>query len=113
MALKSAKGVTVRIGTLHCAKCHKLIRKGSKAVAVNQVAIKESKDMAIAVETKPTVKEVGKITGPSFRDPATMTVEELTDPDYAKKQLIKHFGKEGDSIDMIACSKCHHCRGRL
>ena len=33
MALKGER-VTARIGTLHCAKCHKLIKKGSKAVAV-------------------------------------------------------------------------------
>ena len=41
-----------------------------------------------------------------FRDPKTMTYEELHDPDYALKQLEKlNKGKLS-----ITCSKCHHCR---
>ena len=64
--------------------------------------------MAVAVREKPKQKELGKITGPSFRDPATMTPEELNDPDYAKKRLAKDFGN--DDIDILTCSKCHHCR---
>ena len=42
---------------------------------------------------------------PKFRDPKTMTVEELTDPDYALKQLMRMNGAHP-----ITCSKCHHCR---
>lgn len=64
--------------------------------------------MAIAIKEKSQVKEVGKITGPSFRDPSTMTAEELTDPDYAKKRLARDFGD--GNINILTCSKCHHCR---
>ena len=42
---------------------------------------------------------------PRFRNPATMTAEELTDPDYALKQLEKLNGGKLK----ITCSKCH-CR---
>ena len=65
--------------------------------------------MAVAIKEKPQVKEAGKITSPSFRDPATMTEAELTDPDYAKKQIMRLFGN-GKDIDLLTCSKCHHCR---
>jgi len=41
-----------------------------------------------------------------FRDPSTMTTDELTDPNYALKQLVK---RSGGKIS-ITCSKCHHCR---
>lgn len=43
---------------------------------------------------------------PKFRDPNKMSQEQLTDPDYALKQLIK---RSGGKIS-ITCSKCHHCR---
>ena len=43
---------------------------------------------------------------PKFRDPNELSYEQLTDPDYALKQLIKlSSGKIS-----ITCSKCHHCR---
>lgn len=45
---------------------------------------------------------------PKFRNPKTMTEEELTDPDYALKQLAKQYGLNPDEV--IVCSKCHHCR---
>ena len=63
--------------------------------------------MIVVTKRKPEKKEVGKITGPSFRDPATMTEAELTDPDYAKKQLVENFG---GTLEAITCSRCHHCR---
>lgn len=43
---------------------------------------------------------------PQFRDPGSMTEEQLTDPDYALKQLEKLNGGKLS----ITCSKCHHCR---
>jgi len=64
--------------------------------------------MVVTIKEKPQVKEVGKITSPSFRDPATMTEAELNDPDYAKKKLARDFGN--GNTDIITCSKCHHCR---
>jgi len=60
----------------------------------------------MATETKPKEKSV--IEEPKFRDPATMTYEELHDPDYHLKQIAKQAGVSPDSI--INCSKCHHCR---
>lgn len=65
--------------------------------------------MAVAIKEKPQVKEVGKITSPSFRDPSTMAEAELTDPDYRLKMVVETFGgnKEGEPS---ICSKCHHCR---
>ena len=45
-------------------------------------------------------------TKPKFRDPETMTYEELHDPDYHLKQLAKLSGGKFS----ITCSKCHHCR---
>ena len=65
--------------------------------------------MAVAVREKPKEKEVGKITDPSFRDAATMTEGELTDPDYRMKLLMRNFGGGKESSPAI-CSKCHHCR---
>ena len=60
----------------------------------------------MVVETKPKEKSV--IEEPKFRDPETMTYEELHDPDYALKKLARDFGvPEGR---MMICSKCHHCR---
>ena len=43
---------------------------------------------------------------PKFRDPNELSYEQLTDPDYALKQLVK---RSGGKIS-ITCSKCHHCR---
>ena len=46
------------------------------------------------------------VSTPKFRDPTTMTEEELTDPDYALKRLVEQSGGK----ITITCSKCHHCR---
>lgn len=64
--------------------------------------------MVIQVEVKESIREqIRKGTYvPQFRDPATMTYEELNDPDYAIKQLAKL----SDGKLSITCSKCHHCR---
>ncbi len=43
---------------------------------------------------------------PKFRDPNELSYEQLTDPDYALKQLTKRSGGRFS----ITCSKCHHCR---
>ena len=44
---------------------------------------------------------------PKFRDPKTLTKEQLTDPDYAKKVLQRKAKK----VDLkMTCSMCHHCR---
>ena len=56
-------------------------------------------DIEIELDTK-------KVTAPKFRDPSTMTYEQLHDPDYHIKQLAKLNGGKLD----ITCSKCHHCR---
>jgi len=58
----------------------------------------------MVVETKPREKTI--IEEPKFRDPATMTDEELHDPDYRLKQLAKQSGGGFKPT----CSKCHHCR---
>lgn len=43
---------------------------------------------------------------PMFRDPATLSFAERTDPDHALKELEKiNNGKYS-----VTCSKCHHCR---
>jgi hypothetical protein len=47
-----------------------------------------------------------KATEPKFRDPNQLSTEQLTDPDYALKQLEKLNGGRLS----ITCSKCHHCR---
>jgi len=62
--------------------------------------------MAVAIEERTNL--VALITEPKFRNPDDMTIEELTDPDYAKKQIMRLFGN-GD-VDLLTCSKCHHCR---
>ena len=61
--------------------------------------------MVTEVREKTGMSLIGKI-APKFRDPATMTHEQLTDPDYALKQLAKLSGGKFS----ITCSKCHHCR---
>lgn len=43
---------------------------------------------------------------PIFRDAATLTYEQLNDPDFRLKQLEKLNGGKFT----ITCSKCHHCR---
>ena len=62
--------------------------------------------MAVAVRER-VIKETPKVLAePKFRDPTTMTIEELTDPDYRLKQLVKLNGGKPGAI----CSRCHHCR---
>ena len=60
----------------------------------------------MTTEMKPGEKSV--LEEPKFRDPATMTYEQLHDPDYHLKQIAKRAGIR--AIDMINCSRCHHCR---
>jgi len=55
-----------------------------------------------AVREKEKVEAPGK---PTFRNPDDMTEEELSDPDYRLKQIIKAGGGLNPT-----CSKCHHCR---
>lgn len=43
---------------------------------------------------------------PIFKETCELTNEQLTDPDYALKQLLKIHGDDC----LIICSKCHHCR---
>ena len=43
---------------------------------------------------------------PVFVDPASLTKEQLTDPDYRLKSLQREYGDKYT----IGCSKCHHCR---
>jgi len=49
---------------------------------------------------------VPKTIEPQFRNPNELSQEQLTDPDYALKQL-EETNKGRFSI---TCSKCHHCR---
>ena len=50
--------------------------------------------------------DVSEIKEAKFRDPSELSHEQLTDPDYALKQLEKiNKGKLS-----ITCSRCHHCR---
>ena len=58
----------------------------------------------MVIETQPKEKSV--IEKPKFRDPSELSHEQLTDPDYALKQLTKLSGGKFP----ITCSKCHHCR---
>lgn len=51
-------------------------------------------------------KDVSKAIEPRFRDPNELSSEQLTDPDYALKQLEK---LNGGNLS-VTCSKCHHCR---
>ena len=60
----------------------------------------------MVTETKERVRENYLDIEPKFRDPSELSHEQLTDPDYALKQLEKlNRGKLS-----ITCSKCHHCR---
>ena len=52
-----------------------------------------------------TVKESLK---PKFRDPSTMTYEQLHDPDYHIKKIARDAGISEQ--ELLVCSKCHHCR---
>lgn len=51
-------------------------------------------------------KDVSEIIEPRFREPSELSPEQLTDPDYALKQLEKINGGKLS----ITCSRCHHCR---
>ena len=57
----------------------------------------------MATETRDDAWEV---TEQRFRSPTELSAEQLTDPDYALKQLEKLNGGKLS----ITCSKCHHCR---
>lgn len=63
----------------------------------------------MAVEVIERTKPVGVITGPKFRDPGTMTKEELTDPDFRHKKIMELFGGDKEGTPAV-CSRCHHCR---
>lgn len=59
------------------------------------------------IETVEGVKrDVSEVIEPRFRDPTELSPDQLTDPDYALKQLEKL--NEGKLP--VTCSKCHHCR---
>ena len=64
----------------------------------------------VKMSNKKMVKEpkdnVSKRTEPKFRDRNELSLKQLTDPDYALKQLEKLNGGKLS----ITCSKCHHCR---
>ena len=69
--------------------------------------------MPVAVEIKKETLEEKKgraaqAVAYKFRDESELTEEQLTDPDYAKKRLARDFGN--GNIDILTCSKCHHCR---
>jgi len=50
--------------------------------------------------------DVSKSSIPLFVDRALLSFEELSDPDFALKQLEKlNNGRYS-----VTCSKCHHCR---
>jgi hypothetical protein len=50
--------------------------------------------------------DVSKSSVPLFVDRASLTYEELNDPDYPLKELERlNNGKYS-----LTCSKCHHCR---
>lgn len=51
-------------------------------------------------------KDIPKVIKPKFRNANKLSQEQLTDPDYALKQLEKLNGGKLS----ITCSKCHHCR---
>lgn len=51
-------------------------------------------------------KDVSEVLEAKFRDSNELSLEQLTDPDYALKQLEKLNGGKLS----ITCSKCHHCR---
>ena len=54
------------------------------------------------------VKEnLSKLSKPKFIPIEQLIQEQLTDPDYRLKQLLKQ-----DGANPITCSRCHHCRGR-
>jgi hypothetical protein len=51
-------------------------------------------------------KDVLEVVEPKFRDPNELSLEQVTDPDYA----LKHLEKLNEGKLSITCSKCHHCR---
>ena len=71
----------------------KNLKKGGIKM-IRKVMVKESK------------KDVSEVIKPKFRDSSELSLEQLTDPDYALKQLEKLNGGKLS----ITCSKCHHCR---
>ena len=44
---------------------------------------------------------------PLFLDASELTEEQRTDPHYRLKVLASLSGQD---IDVLSCSKCHHCR---
>lgn len=50
--------------------------------------------------------DFSETTEPKFKNPEELSPEQLTNPDYALKQLEKLNGGKLS----ITCSKCHHCR---
>ena len=71
----------------------KLIKSKTQAIEENLLLSTELTEIKEKIE-------------PKFRDPSTMTYEQLHDPDYHIKQLAKlSNGKL-----TVTCSKCHHCR---
>jgi len=57
----------------------------------------------MVIKDKPQVQ-----TEPKFRDIREFSEEQLTDPDYRLKQIARDAGIS--EVDMLVCSKCHHCR---
>jgi len=61
------------------------------------------------MSNKKTIKkfknDVLERTEPKFRNSKELSLEQLTDPDYALKQLEELNGGKLS----ITCSKCHHC----
>lgn len=62
--------------------------------------------MVFKVIVEEPKKDASEAVESRFIDPDELSLEQLTDPDYALKQLEKvNKGKLS-----ITCSKCHHCR---
>ncbi len=51
-------------------------------------------------------KDASEVIEPKFRHSSELSPEQLTDPNYALKELEKLNGGKLS----ITCSKCHHCR---
>jgi hypothetical protein len=84
--------------------------KIEKTEKITVLEIKNSKRGGIEMDNKEIVKElegdVSEIIEPKFRKHSELSTEQLTDPDYALKQLEKLNGSKLS----ITCSKCHHCK---
>ena len=61
--------------------------------------------MKTEIKVKPENGYQGYDIEPKFIAPDKLTVEQLTDPDYSIKQIMRMNGQH-----TMACSKCHHCR---